>query len=815
VPLLGQLDGQLGADAAAPHDHAMHVGFRLTPLGANGKPGPVVRDDAVRRIPAVASVGTVLKRVLLGRQVSSAKLEHTLLPKTLALPVFSSDPLSSNAYATEEMMLVLALAGAASFRLMVPIALAIALVLVIVITSYRQTVRAYPKGGGSYIVARENLGMIPGLVAASAILQDYVLTVAVSVTAGTIAIVSAAPGLADRRVGIALVLIVFIALANLRGVKEAGTLFALPTYGFVILVYVTLVTGFVRCLSGCPLASTAQMEIEAVQPLTLFLILRAFSSGSTALTGVEAIADGVQAFRRPQSRNAAATLAFMGVMTVGMFLGLTLLARGLNVRVSEELHGVKSVLAQIGDTVYDGGPMFYVLQVFTALILILAANTAYQDFPRLSAILARDGFVPRQFQNRGDRLVYSNGIIVLSGVAMLLVWAFDANLTSLIQLYVVGVFTAFTLSQAGMVRRWIRLKEGTWKRGAIINGIGASATGVVLVIVAVTKFGRPPAPGAWIVLAAMPVIVTFFLVIYRHYERVRTQLVERRVRFGESASNRVLFVLTDVDAAAAEALGYVRAMRPVSFKVAYVGSRPYEEAAARWRDLAPTAPDLISATDGSAVENVLRLVRAIPRDPGDFITVVIPELFRKASLLQALKPTTFRLKVRLLSEPQVVITDVPVLAADAEPLGVDGRPLIPERIISLVFVGSVHDATIRAINYARSLNAHETRAIFLATEPEETPGFLEEWAARGIGIPLDVVEAPFRDLGPPLLEEVRRVTSDRRTVAAVVLPEFLVTRWWHRILHNNRALFIKRQLLFEQRVILSSVPYQLGSSDGS
>lgn len=763
----------------------------------------------------MASVGTVIKRVLLGRQVSSAKLEHTLLPKTLALPVFSSDPLSSNAYATEEMMLVLVLAGTAPLAMMLPIALVISLVLTIVITSYRQTVRAYPKGGGSYIVARENLGTIPGLVAASAILQDYVLTVAVSITAGTVAIVSAAPGLAEHRISIALVLIVVIALANLRGVKEAGTLFAIPTYGFVLVVYITLITGFVRCLSGCPLASTANLELEAVQPLTLFLILRAFSSGSTALTGVEAIADGVQAFRRPQSRNAASTLAVMGVMTVGMFIGITLLARGLHVRVSEELHGVKSVLAQIGDTIYDGGTMFYVLQVFTALILILAANTAYQDFPRLSAILARDGFVPRQFQNRGDRLVYSNGIIVLSGLAMLLVWAFDADLTSLIQLYVVGVFTAFTLSQAGMVRRWIRIKEGNWQRSAIINGIGASATGVVLVIVAVTKFGFPE-PGAWIVIVAMPIIVLIFSGIYRHYERVRTELARGRVRFGESAVNRVLFVLTDVDIAAAEALGYVRAMRPASFNVAYVGSRPYEEAAERWQNLAPTAPHLIPATEGSAVDNVLRLVRAIPRDPGDFVTVVIPELFRKASLLQAaLKPTTFRLKVRLLSEPQVVITDVPVLAPDAQPTGVDGMPLIPERIVSLVFVASVHDATIRAINYARSLNAHETRAIFLATEPEETPGFLEAWAARGIGVRLDVVEAPFRDLGPPLLEEVRRVTADPRTVAAVILPEFLVTRWWHRILHNNRALFVKRQLLFEERVILSSVPFHLGGTDGS
>ncbi|MGH2711661.1 MAG: APC family permease [Actinomycetota bacterium] len=760
----------------------------------------------------MATVGTVLKRVLLGRQVSSAKLEHTLLPKILALPVFSSDALSSVAYATEEMMIALSLAGAAAFSTMLPIGFAVAIVLAIVVTSYRQTVKAYPRGGGSYIVAKENLGTYPGLIAAAAILQDYVLTVAVSVTAGTVAIVSAVPGLADSRVPIAVALVLLISLANLRGVREAGTLFAIPTYGFVVCVYLTLGMGLIKCIGGCPEAASANIDLHSAQALSLFIILKAFASGSTALTGVEAIADGVQAFRRPQSRNAATTLAAMGTISISMFLGITFLANALHVRVGEHLEGVKSVLAQIGETIWGGGTMFYVLQVFTALILILAANTAYQDFPRLSAILARDGFVPRQFQNRGDRLVFSNGIVVLSGLAMLLVWIFDADLTRLIQLYVVGVFTAFTLSQSGMVRRWIKLKEGDWKRSAIINAIGAAATGIVLVVVAVTKFSH----GAWIVIAAMPVIVLFFSIIHRHYEHVQRELASGRVRYGESGANRVVFVLTEVDAATAEALGYVRAMRPASFDVIHVGSGPYEDAASRWREMAPNEPDPIPAGQGNAVENVVRVIRSLQREPDDFTTVVIPEQFKKPSLLQAaLKPVTFRLKVRLLSEPNVVVTDVPVLAERGALVGVDGRPLIPERIEALVFVASVHDATVRAINYAESLNAHRTRAIFLATEPEETPKFLDQWAERRIGVQLDVVEAPFRDLGPPLLEEVRRVTSDPGTVASVVMPEFLVTRWWHRILHNNRALFVKRQLLFEPRVILSSVPYRLGRSDGS
>ena len=756
----------------------------------------------------MASVGTVLKRALLGRQVSSSKMEHTLLPKVLALPVFSSDPLSSVAYATEEMMLVLALAGASALSFMLPIGGVIAIVLVIVVTSYIQTVRAYPQGGGSYIVAKENLGVIPGLLAAGAILIGYVVTAAVSVTAGAVAVTSAFPGLREHRLTMALSFLALIALANLRGSKESGLVFAVPTYGFVACIYVTVLTGIVRCLGGCPQAESSDLPIEAGEALTALLILRAFTSGSAALTGVEAIADGVQAFKRPRARNAATTLTIMAAISTTMFLGITFLARVLNVRPSE--HG-QSVLAQIGDTVFSGGTMFFVLQAFTALILIVAANTAYQDFPRLSAILARDGFMPTQFKNRGDRLVFSNGIILLSLFAAALVLGFSGDLTKLIALYLVGVFTAFTLSQSGMVMRWYRLKEGTWRRNVAINGVGAFTTGVVLAVVIVTKFNS-----AWIILVVLPVIILALLGVERHYAHVRRELARGTVSVGVGGVNRVLFVLTDVDAAAAEALGYVRAMRPESLSVAYVGSRPFEEVADRWRELSPSGPELLPAREGNPVDNVLRLVRSIPRDPGDFITVVIPEMFKRRSLLlAAMKPVTFRLKVRLLYEPGVVVTDVPVLAPEGKLTGVDGRPLIPERVEALVFVGSVHDATVRAINYAESLNAHETRAIFIATDPEETPEFLERWAERGIQTRLDVVEAPFRDMGPPLLEEVRRVTGDARTVAAVILPEFLVTRWWHRILHNNRALFVKRQLLFEERVILSSVPFQLGRSRGS
>jgi amino acid transporter len=755
----------------------------------------------------------LLKRVLVGRAISTAKLEHQLLPKTLALPVFSSDPLSSVAYATEEILLALVpISLAVAHGLVMPIAIVIAAVLFIVVISYRQTVRAYPSGGGAYIVSKQNLGTLPGLVAAAALLTDYVLTVSVSVAAGVFAITSAFEGLRDLRLEMALGFVVFITLANLRGVRESGTLFAIPTYSFVGAISIMLGTGFFRCMTeGCPQAVPPDNAIETgtAASIGLFVILRAFSQGSTALTGVEAISNGVPAFRRPQSRNAAETLAVMGIISISMFLGISFLAMQSGVIPSHE----ESVVSQIARAVFGGGFWFFLVQATTAGILVLAANTAYQDFPRLSSILGRDGFLPRQFQNRGDRLVFSNGVIVLAALACLLLWAFDADVSRLIQLYVVGVFTSFTLSQSGMVRHWLREREAGWRRSAVINAVGAVCTGVVLVVIAATKFAQ----GAWMVITAMPFIVAFFWLIHRHYSAVGRELNRGVVHFGEVGANHVVFVLGDVDAAAAEALGYVRSFRPASFSVLYVGSRPRQEVEARWAALVPwNSTPIVWANGTKPVDAVIEHIRGVTREPDDFVTVVIPELFRRRSLLAAVvRPVTFRLKLRLLSEPGVVITDVPVLTEDGRPVGVDGRPLIPERVVAVVFVAAPHDASMRAVNYAMSLGAQETRAVFLATEPEEAPEMLRRWAERDVRIQLDVVEAPFRDLGLPLLDEIRRVTEQPGTVVSVVLPEFLVTRWWHRILHNNRALFIKRALLFEPRVILSSVPYQLGRAEDS
>jgi amino acid transporter len=752
-----------------------------------------------------------LKRVLVGRPIASHKAEHQLLPKLLALPVFSSDPLSSNAYATEEMMLVLVTAGAGALVYRIPIAIAIATVLIIVVVSYRQTVRAYPSGGGSYIVAHENLGTLPGLVAAAALLVDYVLTVSVSVVAGFLAITSAVPALAQHRVVLSIGLVALLTLANLRGVKEAGTLFAIPTYGFVAMIYVLLATGFIRCLTGCPQAATADLPLEAVAPVSLFLVLRAFSSGATALTGVEAVSNGVQAFRRPQAKNAAATLSMMAVITVTMFIGITVLSVLLHVRVDHEIAVSRSVLSQIGETVFGRTLPYFLLQGLTAGILILAANTSYQDFPRLSAILARDRFMPSQFRNRGDRLVFSNGIVILAVAASALIYAFDADLTRLIQLYVVGVFTAFTLSQSGMVRRWRRLMEPGWRRSMIINAIGATATGVVLVIVTVTKFTH----GAWIVIAAMPVIIAFFLAVHRHYRAVGGALRSDLEPPAPHAPNTFVLLVPNLGPATAKAVSYVRALRPERMIPLFIGDPDsYGDIAERWPRFAPRLESLqeLQVQQGRVARRVRAHLRAIrAADDEGFITVVIGEELYSRSLLRHLgRRSGFWLKVSLFFEVGIVVTDVPFLPDDrARAFARADRPVEPGRHVVLIPVSAVQAATVRAVSYAMSLEAAEMEAIFFSTEDGEEQELVKDWFDQRMGIPMAIVDAPFRDLSDPMLEEVRRHTSHEGTIVTVILPELVVAHWWEHLLHNQSSLFFKRLLLFEPGVVVTSVPFHL------
>jgi hypothetical protein len=591
-------------------------------------------------------------------------------------------------------------------------------------------------------------------------------------------------------------------------------LFALPTYAFIVSIVIMVATGLVRCVGGCPHPAPVPPAPDltaAVGGVGLFAILRAFSSGSTALTGVEAISNGVPAFRRPQAKNASETLAIMGAIAITMFIGISFLASRMHPIVSDQ----RSVVGQIAQATFGKGLAFYLVQIFTAAILVLAANTSFQDFPRLSSILARDRFLPRQFANRGDRLVFSNGVIVLATFAGLLVIAFDADLTRLIQLYVVGVFTSFTLSQTGMVRHWRKEKARGdaaargWRRSMVINGIGACATGVVLVVVAYTKFHH----GAWIVITAMPFIVMMFRSIHAHYEAVQVQLRRGTVAAGVGSAEHVVLLVRDVDAATAEAIGYVRSFRPRDLRILHLrtgsGGGDVEE---RWRELAgPGLPDLepIACAGGDLLPAVRRYLRSIPRDPDDFVTVIVPETIRGGLLGYVLRHRQLiRLKSGLLREPNVVVCDVPIAERpQAERPGT--RPLIPQRTVVLVFISSVTDPAVRAVNYARALGAAETRAVYFDLDPEVSHAMEEAWFRKGMGIPLDIVEAPFRDLSRPILDEVRRYTARRDTLVSVVIPEFLVSKWRHLLLHNQNALFVKRLLLFEERTTLTSVPFVL------
>ncbi|MBI5947995.1 MAG: APC family permease [Chloroflexi bacterium] len=463
------------------------------------------------------------KDKVIGSSMSNARLVEERLSKRVALAIFSSDALSSTAYATQEILLILVLAGAGAITYSLPIAAAIVVLLAIVVASYRQTIRAYPNGGGAYIVAHENLGVWAGLTAAAALLIDYVLTVAVSIAACTEAIYSAAPSVHAYAVPLAVGLTTVIAMGNLRGIRESGTLFSIPTYGFIFVLSGTIAWGVMKVVTSSDpnifAAGEPSHEIHQVsQTLTLFLILRAFSAGCTALTGVEAISNGVAAFKKPEARNAATTMTAMALILGALFLGTTLLARHFGIVYQ---HGDKeTVMSQMGEQVFGRNVVYYTLQAFTAGILFLAANTSFAGFPLLGAILARDGYLPRLFHQRGNRLVFSYGIAALTGFAVLLLIAFGASTTRLIPLYALGVFLSFTLAQSGMVRRWLTIKESGWKRSAIINGVGAVATCVVFFIILITKFSE----GGWMVVVLLPIITVWLWMIGRFYRRLATAL---------------------------------------------------------------------------------------------------------------------------------------------------------------------------------------------------------------------------------------------------------------------------------------------------
>jgi amino acid transporter len=637
------------------------------------------------------------KRLVVGPPLASGRLEETLLPKRLALPVFCSDPLSSVAYATEQIVLVLGLGGLALLGLTTWLGLAVVVLLVVVVASYRQTCTAYPNGGGAYVVAKTNLGIGAGLAAASALLVDYVLTVAVSIAAGVAAVTSAAPGLTGATVPLALGCLVVLTLVNLRGVRESGRAFAVPTYAFVVCVVALLAAGAAELATGHAVrAESADLGLQASArtggALTVFLALRAFASGCTALTGVEAVSNGVPAFREPKSRNAAQTLTIMGVLAIVMFGGITALAVLAHVHMAENpasLTGApagyvqRTALGQLGLAVFGASPAFYALQAATAAVLVLAANTAFNGFPVLTSILATDGFAPRQLAHRGDRLVFSNGIVLLAVLAALLLVAFRASVSGLIHLYILGVFLSFTLSQAGMVRHWERRARGVGfrarraiRRRQAVNALGAAATGLVLVIVLVTKFAQ----GAWVVTIAIPAGYALMRTIHAHYDAVDRAVAPAAA--GEPVPARVHAVVpvARLTAPTLRALAYAHAIRPervTAVTVTGAGDDPYRSLGRRWAAREIDIPLVELASPYREVTRPLvDYVRALRAEhPEELVSVIIPEVVVHGAWRQLLhNQSALRLKARLLREPGVVVTSVPWTLDDGDAAPAASRP---------------------------------------------------------------------------------------------------------------------------------------------
>jgi amino acid transporter len=615
-------------------------------------------------------VFTLLKRLLVGRPLATDQQEHQRIAKVIALAVFSSDAISSTAYASEEILFVTAL-GASSLQLglnsLVPIAFAVAALLAIVVTSYRRTIFAYPQGGGSYIVSRENLGKVPSLVAGASILVDYILTVAVSVSAGVAAIVSIPSfrDLEDHRVLLGLGLIAFITMLNLRGLKESGSIFAIPTYSYIGLLTMLVGYGLFKEFLGGGLAhiefdpTSFEGTRQAGGTLGVFLLLKGFSSGAVALTGIEAIADGVPAFRKPAPKNASTTLLWMAVILGSLFFGTAVLAHHLHPFPSEE----ETVFSQMGRAVFGNGVLYVALQFATAAILTLAANTAYADFPRLASILSKDGYLPRQFANQGDRLVFSNGIVFLAVAASALIVIFGGVTTALIPLYAVGVFTSFTLSQYGMVRYQQAHKEKGWRVGAFTSGLGSVVTLGVLVVVASTKF----VSGAWIPIVVLPVIIGIFLAIRSHYDRLdRTLAITPGEVRPMAANNTVVVLVGRVHRGVVKAIQYAKSLNPNHLTALYVATDDAGREAMQdqWADFGFDVPlEIIDSPYRELTSAIEAFLDDLDdRWSDDTITVIIPEfvagrLFSPTQLLH--NQSAGALKVALLYRENTIVTSVP------------------------------------------------------------------------------------------------------------------------------------------------------------
>jgi amino acid transporter len=609
-----------------------------------------------------------VRHLFIGQPLATAALPQERLSKLKGLAIFSSDNLSSSAYATEEILLILILAGSGALVHSVPIALAIGILAAIVVTSYRQTIRAYPNGGGAYVVAKENINVPASFLAGSSLFVDYILTVAVSTAAGVAAITSAIPDLLDLRVYLAIGFVGLLTLGNLRGIRESGTIFAIPTYFFIAFFSGMLIFGFIRLFAGDDLTAAAPPHPieEGTQALTIFLILRAFASGCAALTGVEAMANGVPFFKPPEARNASTTLVWMAVILSSFFLGTAILAQEFDIVPSES----RTVVAQIAQTVFGAeSPFFYAVQVGTAMILILAANTSFSGLPAATSVMARDGVMPKQFAFRGDRLAFSNGILVVGILSSVLLVAFDAETHKLIPLYAFGVFTAFTLSQSGMVIHWLRGREAGWRRALLVNLVGGVATGVVALIIGATKF----VDGAWISMAMMGGLMLVMWLISSHYGDAGTQLGSGLTSaepvadffYGVSAGRpqTVIVPVEGIDRAVLRTIAYARTLSPNATALHVTDEREgAEELRRQWEASVPDVPlVIVESPYRSLIEPILAYIEALDRtQPNQMVTVVLAEFITKRFWQRFLhNQLSSRLKKALLDRTNTVVVDVP------------------------------------------------------------------------------------------------------------------------------------------------------------
>lgn len=753
-----------------------------------------------------------VKRGLIGNPRASGELNDQVLPPWLGLPVFASDTLSSAAYATEETMIVLALAGAGALGLVWPLSATVAVLMAIVVAGYRQTIRAYPDGGGAYRVARINLGERAGLLAAAALLIDYTLTAAVSVAAGTAAIVSAFPGLSSARTLIALTFLAAITVINLRGVRDVSLPVAAMVYGFLIVMVMMIGRGVVLCASSCPPVPFEQTVLPDVGTgLTVLVVLRAFATASTSLTGIEAVSNGISAFRPPAARNAAKTLGLIGLIAVPLFAGIAYLA--IRIPGVVAFAGVeRTVTSQIAAAVFGLDSLgFFAVQVATAAILFLAANTAYADFPRLGSALATDRFLPRQLARRGDRLVFSNGILALSAAAALLIIGSGARVTQLVGLYIVGVFTAFSLSQAGMVRHWIRERTAGWPISVAVNLIGTVATASVLVIVLITKFFV----GAWLVLIIAPLLVWTMMAIRRHYEAFGVAVASLGLHPQPQRPLRVMVIEDRVDAATAAAVSYAYGLGARSVEAVLVPTGPRRsDVRDRWRQLAPNLEVTeqvagITTTPAVAMRNAARKVAL--RYPEAFAVALVPEIRSDTWIdLARRHRIAQRAKAALVADGTMVVTNV------VTPMGGPGpyQVIEPVQHHVVVLVNRVHRATLRAVAYAQSMQSTSVQAVSVNVSGVRSGQILSDWQAAGLRVPLDIVDSPYRSMVESLRDYLEEFEPDgQHTVVTVVVSEFVLPRWWQRSLHNQSVLQIKSALLFARGVVITSVPTKLTTLD--